>query len=331
MKHAKLGTAFLALSTVALAQSNQSGKFTLALAEHSGALIWEADGFKVVEASAKPNGREIGFRGRDDSGRMTFLGFLFLVPESAPLTSAKCRDQALSQEKKDSPGSKILETSEIARPGGLPVSLATYTSQSRDGTTNYHVRGFVATQDICGDLEFYSDHRIVAGNPDLARIFSSYQLQPDHRPDFEDIFRYAQVLFEEKAYAAAAPVFEKALALLPDDHAPFTSALLARRVATDQAGMSYGIAGNLARSSALFQAAIAKDPDYPIYYYNLACADAEEKNLKDARIHLQQAFARRSNVNAGETMPDPAADDSFTPYKGDKEFWTFVEHLKDSK
>jgi hypothetical protein len=44
--------------------------------------------------------------------------------------------------------------------------------------------------------------------------------------------------------------------------------------------------------------------------------------------HLQQAFDRKQNVIAGEHMPDPSEDDSFVPYKNDKEFWAFVTSLK---
>jgi hypothetical protein len=55
---------------------------------------------------------------------------------------------------------------------------------------------------------------------------------------------------------------------------------------------------------------------------------AEEKNLDGAKKHLQQAFDRKQNVIAGEHMPDPSEDDSFVPYKNDKEFWAFVTSLK---
>src|ERR1700691_6550284 len=78
----------------------------------------------------------------------------------------------------------------------------------------------------------------------------------------------------------------------------------------------------------LFEKGIAEDPDYPMYYYNLACADAEEKNLSDARKHLIEAYARKANVNVGESMPDPTKDDSFLPYQSNKDFWTFLSGLK---
>ena len=95
--------------------------------------------------------------------------------------------------------------------------------------------------------------------------------------------------------------------------------------------MSYGISGDLAKSRSIFEKGIAADPDYPLNYYNLACADAGEKKLSDFILHLQQAFDRKANVNPGESMPVPTEDDSFLPYKGDRAFWTFLQGLKGSK
>jgi tetratricopeptide (TPR) repeat protein len=99
----------------------------------------------------------------------------------------------------------------------------------------------------------------------------------------------------------------------------------------DQAGMSYGISGDFAKARSIFEKGVAEDPDYPMYYYNLACADASEKKLSDAKRHLQQAFDRKANVNPGEAMPVPTEDDSFLPYKADKDFWAFLQSVQSSK
>jgi len=300
--------------------------FKIALPSHPGRLLWHADGFKVVEHSAKPNGREIGIRGKDVSGRVNFLGFLFLVPEQAPLSSAKCRDGAIEPEKKSNSSLRILANVEITQPDRQQVALVGYTSQGRGGKPSYMVRGFVAAGDICGDLEFYSDTPIAAEDGDIRKVFASYGLETDYAPGFSDSFLYAQILYQHGMYKAAAPVFEQALTQLESAGRPDTKTM--RRVTTDQAGMAYGMSGDIAKSRALFEAAIAKDPDYPLYYYNLACADAEERKLPDAQVHLQQAFARKANVIPGESMPDPTKDDSFLPYRDNNQFWKFIEGLR---
>jgi hypothetical protein len=317
------------LSRTAAARTAADDNFKLVLADHPGQLRWTAPGFDVIESSAKPKGYELGIRGRDQSGRVTFLGFLFLVSGEHSLTGAKCRDDSIDPEKKENPTLKILSTSEITRSGALPITVVNYTTADRSGKTLYMVRAFVATGDMCGDLEFYSNSSIKADDADLQKILASYELDASYLPKFTDVLLYAQVLYKAHMYKAAAPVFEMALQKLREN--PDSSNLdpkTMRRVVIDQAGMSYGMSGDIPKARAIFDKAIAEDPDYPMYYYNLACADAEEKKLPEARSHLQQAFARKANGIPGEAMPDPTKDDSFTPYRDNKDFWTFVEGLK---
>jgi tetratricopeptide (TPR) repeat protein len=299
--------------------------FKLALVNHAGRLSWSADGYKVIQSSAKPGGNEIGIRGKNESG-ITFLGFLFLIPQQAPLTGDKCRDGAIDQEKKSNPSLKIQSTSEITSRNKLPMALVNYTTQGRGGKTLYIVRGFIATSDICGDLEFYSDSSISAEDTELKRVFASYTLDEKYAPTFRDALLYGQILYQAQMYKAAAPVFETALRFLKDSND--TDQKTMSRVLTDQAGMSYGMSGDIHKARSIFEKAIAEDPDYPLYYYNLACADAEEKNLAGARKHLQEAFDRKANVILGENIPDPTQDDSFLPYRGDKQFWSFLESLQ---
>ena len=315
----------------AAAQTPTDAGFKLVLPEHRGQLSWSAEGFKIVQYSAKPEGREIGIRGKDQSGRLTFLGFLFLVPEQAPLTSAKCRDGAVESVKKGDPKLKI-ETVEKASPDRPSIAMTRYAAQGSDGKTVYSVHGFVAIDDICGDLEVYSNTPITADDGVVQKIFASYRFDPNYSPQFDSALLYAQTLYQARMYKAAAPMFEVALVKLKEN--PSMAAKMMRdtktatRVVTDQAGMAYGTSGNIQKARSLFEKAIVEDPDYPLNYYNLACADAEEKNLADARTHLQQAFARRANVISGEAMPDPTKDDSFLSYRDNKEFWAFLKSLQ---
>jgi tetratricopeptide (TPR) repeat protein len=217
----------------------------------------------------------------------------------------------------------------------LPISIVSYTAPKPDGTMVYSVRGFVATGDICGDLEVYSDTPISADDDIPKKMFASYRLDETYSPQFSDMLLYGQILYQARMYKAAAPTFETALAKLRENPSAgatmMRDAKTATRVVTDQAGMAYGMAGDIPKARSLFERAIVDDPEYPMYYYNLACADAEEKNLAGAKNHLQQAFARKANVIAGEAMPDPTKDDSFLPYRDNREFWTFVKGLQASK
>ena len=314
----------LALGCGTAQVSSPDGEFALTLPSHPGQLRWHADGFSLVESSAKPNGNEMGARGKDAAGRFTFLTFLFVLSDLGPLNSERCRDGMIAMEKKSNSRLTVSGTFEMTQSDGQKIALIVYSSPGRDKKNVYMLRGFIADADLCGDMEFYSDAPIAENDPDLKKVFATYRLDTKHIAEFKETFSYAQILFDHHMYPAAAPVFELALTRLGDDDLdPKTW----RRVATDQAGMAYGISGNIAKARALFNEAIAKDPDYPMYYYNLACADAEEKKLDEAQLHLKQAFDRKANVIRGENLPDPTKDDSFLLYRGNKQFWEFLEQL----
>jgi tetratricopeptide (TPR) repeat protein len=204
------------------------------------------------------------------------------------------------------------------------VPLVEYARANASGEVQPAVAAFVGAGRTCASIEFTGENGVHLGDPAITTIIQSMRYAPDYAPQFRDVFLYGQIFYEKKNYKEAAPYFEQAIHLLGND----AEAQKWRRAATDQAGIAYGISGNLQASRALFEAAIAKDPDYPMYYYNLACADAAEKNLAAAKQHLQQAFERKANVIAGESLPDPKTDDSFTPYKSDTQFWSFVNGLK---
>ena len=318
-------TAVMFASSSVLGQAPSDSSFKLALPHHPGQLKWSANGFTIIQSSAKPNGNEIGIRGQDESHRLAFLGFLFVFPEQAPLTSLKCRDGVLGPAEKGHTSLTIGSTGQTASPGSLPVAWVTYTAKGANGLV-YSVRAFVATADICGDLEFYSAKPISADDLNVKTILASYQLDEHYTPKFADTFVYAQLLYKSQQYSTAAPMFEEALGKLKDE--PRAATKDGKRVLVDQAGMAYGMSGKTGKSREIFQKAVAEDPDYPLYYYNLACADAEENKLADARLHLQQAFARKSNLIAGETMPEPTKDNSFLPHRGNQDFWMFLQSLR---
>jgi hypothetical protein len=300
---------------------------TFALPNHPGYLHLDAPNYVITELSAKPNGNEFGIRAQDTSvSKSEILGFLFLTQPSQP-TAASCRDWMIRLEKSHGDGyeKKLtfdnLSLHEMRSESGVELATVDY-KQSKDPSPHQFVsRAFVASGDLCADI------KITAANEIFIRaaqdILKNLKFEPAGLPDFSAKFRYASVLYSHKAYGAAAPLFIEALSLVEQSDDPQHW----RRITTDQASMSYGMAGDLQKSRAINEAAIAKDPDYPLYYYNLACADAESGDATAARTHLQQAFDRRANTIKGESLPDPTKDDSILKLMSDESFWSFVERL----
>jgi predicted Zn-dependent protease len=111
-----------------------------------------------------------------------------------------------------------------------------------------------------------------------------------------------QSLFMQKKYAESIAPFEKArelemkgVKLSSDQH----------RILVDQLVIAYGISGDLKKAHTLLDDAIRQDPDYPLNYYNLACAFAEEGDKAKMLTNLSTAFQHKDHVLKGEKMPDP--------------------------
>lgn len=131
-------------------------------------------------------------------------------------------------------------------------------------------------------------------------------------------------LFRQEKYAEAIAPYEKARQLerqgdklSEDEH----------RILIDQLVMSYGISGQVKQAHALLDEAIQQDPDYPLNYYNLACAYAAEGNKSKMLTNLSLAFQHKNRMLKGEKMPDPRSDSSFQKYVSDPDFISLMKKL----
>jgi len=99
------------------------------------------------------------------------------------------------------------------------------------------------------------------------------------------------------------------------------------RVLIDNLSMAYGIAHDLSSAREALTYGVTKDPDYPLFYYNLASVAAEKGDLLDTENYLKLAFERRENLIPGETFPDARVDDSFQTLLLQREFRQFLAAL----
>jgi hypothetical protein len=102
------------------------------------------------------------------------------------------------------------------------------------------------------------------------------------------------------------------------------------RVLVDNLGMAYGITGDLRHSDETFTYGLSKDPNYPMFYYNLACVDAERNDMDKTIDDLKKAFELKANTIPGEGMPDPRHDDSFQRFMSNDRFRKFADSLYSS-
>jgi hypothetical protein len=307
--------ASLTSCTTAFAQTQP-----FALPAHKGAMLLDLDGFNVTQSSAKPNGDELGIRAHDQEN-MELLAFLFLTPQNHAQTSTTCLRGDIDQAKKDSAGHVSFD--EQLNPNGtdtkdFATALLTYANGSK------HLYKYSGYEDQCLVIQIYADKNSSLDLPRATTVLQRQRYDPQYVPSSKDKFIYAGVLYRTEQYKASIPVYANFLANTPTGKETLT----ARRVATDNMGMALGMSGQVDAARKVFLDAVQKDPTYPLYYYNLACADAEQGDATNAKLHLQQAFDRRANVIKGEAMPDPTKDDSILKLKKDNDFWIFVQTLK---
>jgi tetratricopeptide (TPR) repeat protein len=99
------------------------------------------------------------------------------------------------------------------------------------------------------------------------------------------------------------------------------------RVLVDLLTISYAESHNLRAAEGTANYGISKDPDYPIYYYNLACSAAEKNDVPNTKKLLKMAMDRRTNLLQGESLPDARTDDSFQKLLQDPGFKAYLDNL----
>ena len=208
---------------------------------------------------------------------------------------------------------------------GRALATASYLFRPAKGSTaqGKEVDGFLASSSTCAEIRVSKLPYISLDDPAISAQLNSFAFEPSYTPTVQDYFGVGTIFYRLASYTAASIYFQRAL-----DTLPAAAPVNARRVLTDQLSIALAMSGQYERNRALNEAAIKADADYPIYYYNLARADALQGDGAGAKVHLKECFAREENLPAGEQMPDPINDESFAKLKNDPSFSAFVESLQ---
>lgn len=159
---------------------------------------------------------------------------------------------------------------------------------------------------------------------DLKEAEKHYRAAIKAQPDqWEAHSRLGDTFFYRARFQDSTPEYERARELAAAAHlAPSDE-----RHLNDQLAIAYLIGGNSDKAIEVYRSAIAKDSDYPPYYYNLACAFAAKGDLDDALSNLREAYARRDKWPQGQVFPSPRKDASFKRYVGDEKFEKLAKEM----
>ena len=177
------------------------------------------------------------------------------------------------------------------------------------------------------DLHISKVNYVPTDEPLFTNVLSSMHIDNVQRSSTE-LVGQASRLYLEHDYKGAIGPYAQALEL--EKANPKLGRTL-WYVLIDNLGMSYGITGDLQKAKQTFEYGVAKDPTYPMFYYNLACTYAEMGDATEAGTYLKKAFDYKANVLPGETMPDPRKDDSLSKVMKNKQFRELAETLGRSR
>jgi len=326
----------LAATVPAFAQSPASPKsLKLVMPQGNGAVTFQIAGdWRPVRIDLLDNGTRPAMQLTNEKSKLDLSYILFPNPTQNP-TAEGCRNAVINSIVDNlNHDIKIQNKQQTTRKlkDGRSLAVSSYLIASAGAIPleQQNVFGFAGDAQTCAEIHLSLVKYTPARQPLFDEALDAFTYDPAYAPTSLDYAAIGAIFYSAaQNYTASAIYYQRALDTAPalasspvgDDPLAYT------RYLTDQLSMSYGISGDIKKSRAVNEAAIARDPLYPIYYYNLACADAEEGNATAARAHLEQAFARRANILKGETMPDPTKDDSILKLKSDTAFWTFVESL----
>jgi hypothetical protein len=277
---------------------------------------WKPEMLTVYDKGTRP----VAQYSKGDSGLT--VSFIVFENQSGNPSAKGCREDAINPilEHDAKLISKRVD-GEVKNIAGETLSTTSYLLDLSSGHHSHNLFGLAGNAKTCAEIHISSvfETETSAEEDSMKAVLADFRPDLAYQPTAMDYFRLASALFKNSP-GLAAPYYKSSLDAMPND----ASYITPRRVTTDQLVMALGMSGDIKDSRAVAEKATTTDPDYPLNYYNLACADAEQGNSKDAKHHLQQAFERRANVLKGESMPDPTKDESILKLKKDKTFWDFV-------
>jgi len=330
VKTAALSLVFLSLAV--FAQTAKSNLIQMAFPDAKGVLEFDA-GPTTPEIRLRPDGKEVQLKSMDRPDRLNITAFLQRVP--FPASPERCRDAWWPDTKKAPvPHDDLHETEVkdgIARVEFIMPEYQGIKVRQKD------IHAYLGGGDLCAEIHLSK----VLFEPKDQKLFedllASAKLAPDAMPSVGEnsaakpehdgtyYFLEASKHYQQEKFPEAADLYLKAL---EQEHRHRTLSKDLTRVLIDNLGMSYGMSGKLSQAKATFEFGLTQDPEYPMFFYNLACYYGETNKMDDALAQLRLAYKYKANSIPGEGIPDPLKDDSFRRFVGNEEFVKAVHEMQ---
>jgi tetratricopeptide (TPR) repeat protein len=316
-------------ATPATAVTPATATFDIWLPGKAWALELDGAGFTTRDNEIQPDGRRY-FLAENAKTRMVVS--VFLEVAKAPVQPEDCK-HSLEEKAKSNASLASTKLKGVDYRTSGDFQILEFTLPQLDGVpkNQKNIFGCLIKEDVFVDIHISKLFFRASDQPLFDTLLQSIRFVPREAADTSVPAGNSMLLFQQGSRYFIAHQYREAIG-------PYRQAFeiekitptLDRnlwRVLVDNLSIAYEITGDLAHARETLNYGVSKDPDYPLFYYNLACAVAEKGAVPDTEKYLRLAFDRRANTIPGETFPDARVDDSFQKLLLQKEFRQFLNSL----
>lgn len=308
------------LLALAVSQAGGSAPVSLSLPELPWSLEITATGFVVEEREIAPNGEAARLEAVNKASGVILSAFLEKAAKKGD--SKVCREYYWNRAKQSPFRKEQISMREV---GSLAVVEYVVPNHLGQELNQKNVNAYLAEGEYWIDVHVSKAGYKAGGEDPLQPVLKGIRINHAYAPTASDRFDFGNTYYRQKNYKKAVSHYENALELEKQHSSLPRNVWL---VLVDQLGMSYGISGDLAKSQHLYEWALTKEPEYPMFYYNLACSFAEMGNLDKAIENLRLAYKFKQRSLPGGSIPNPRKDSSFAKYLDNPDFKAALSNLK---
>ncbi|HEX5399971.1 MAG TPA: tetratricopeptide repeat protein [Verrucomicrobiae bacterium] len=280
-----------------------------------------APGFEIKQRIISTNGTAAQLLAVNPEQGVTVSAFLEKAPAAGD--AIKCRDYFWNKALDSGFKPENVTMSETGS-----VALVEYTAKgASDNQTRQKDIVACLSQNGCWvAVQISKNDFKPADEPVLQSIVGAIRFNDSFAPDVGDLVAWGGFYMLNQKYADAIRCYEKAMEM----EKPGPTLDRRQRVfLLDDLIICHGNLGHIQKAKELSELGLQQEPDYPSFYYNLACSYAELGNRDLALENLKKAFQNKDKLLPGDKLDNPKADPSFSKYTSDPGFVEFFGKLKD--
>jgi len=324
-----LGLVLLESAAVDAQDAPPAATSTVWLPDKAWALEMDGTGFNIRGNEIESDGRRYFLA---ENPQTHILVSVFLEAAKAPVQGDECK-HSLEEKAKSSATLSLSPLREIAYATSGDLQTLTFMLRQIDGMPKNQKNLFacLVKDDVFVDIHISKLYFRAVDQPLFDSLLQSIRFVPREAADTTIPAGNSMQLFQQGGRFFLAHQYREAIA-------PYRQALEIEkstptldknlwRVLVENLSIAYGLAGETTHARDTLNYGISKDPDYPLFYYTLACTAAERGSVSEAEKNLTLAFEHRNNMIAGESLPDARVDDSFQKLLLQKDFKQFLDSL----